>query len=240
MEEYNRRFNRVFVTGDVHGDIADLTERIKKIENPTKDDLLILLGDCGFFFDCRDAEYSPKDVERRKRAAELPITLLCVQGNHEVPFDEMDAEEIELLGGEGYHKDGIFFAENGTTLELNDKTALVIGGAYSADWSYRKYNKMPLWKDDEEMTDEELEEVIEENKNEYFDFIFTHTCAMSDMEVLKHVPDLFLTKQPKRTERALERIKDTVDYEKWFCGHFHIEFQTGSTRFIYKDIEQII
>jgi len=49
MKTYNRQFNRIFVTGDIHGDVFDLEKRIAKISDTTKDDLLIILGDIAFF-----------------------------------------------------------------------------------------------------------------------------------------------------------------------------------------------
>lgn len=48
MTEFNRQFNRIFVTGDIHGDILDLANRVARIPDVSKDDLLIILGDCGF------------------------------------------------------------------------------------------------------------------------------------------------------------------------------------------------
>ena len=50
MKEFNKTFNRIFVTGDIHGDFADLANRVQRIPDASKDDLLIILGDCGFFY----------------------------------------------------------------------------------------------------------------------------------------------------------------------------------------------
>ena len=46
----NKQFNRIFVTGDIHGDMNDLADRVAHIGDTTKDDLFIILGDCAFFY----------------------------------------------------------------------------------------------------------------------------------------------------------------------------------------------
>lgn len=92
LKEFNRQFNRVFAIGDIHGDMIDLTDKVDYIGDATKDDLLIILGDCAFFYNVF-FDKPESDRARRKRAAVLPITILCIQGNHEQPFKEMTAEK---------------------------------------------------------------------------------------------------------------------------------------------------
>jgi len=237
-KEFNRQFDRIFVTGDIHGDMHDLENRVLNLTNSTKDDLLILLGDCAFFYNEFYSDWY-KDLERRRRAADLPITILCIQGNHEVPYSQMKAERINLLEGEGYHADDIYFAMNGTTLNLNGKSALVVGGGYSVDKEIRLSRNYPYW-EKEELSDAELDVIIEAKKGKKYDFIFSHTCAYSDMPVHVFLPGVDQRKVSKRTELALERIKYGTQYGKWFCGHFHAEFQRGDVRFLYRDVEQII
>lgn len=132
----NKIFNRVYITGDIHGDMNDLAARVECIPNASKDDLLIILGDCAFFYSVFFGK-PESDTARQKYAAALPVTILCIQGNHEVPYKEMAAKKIKLLGGDGYESNEIYFAANGTTLDINGKKCLCIGGAYSVDKEWR-------------------------------------------------------------------------------------------------------
>jgi hypothetical protein len=38
MKTYNKTFRRVFVTGDIHSDYADLSVRVDKMPDASKDD----------------------------------------------------------------------------------------------------------------------------------------------------------------------------------------------------------
>jgi 3-oxoacid CoA-transferase subunit A len=239
VKEFNRQFNRVFVTGDIHGSVADLSRRVKGLGETTRSDLLILLGDCGFFFDCFYKKDSILDRVKRMAAAALPITVLCVQGNHDQPFSEMDAKKIRLLGGAGYERDGIYFAENGTVLNLNGFSALVFGGAHSMDKEERQALNNPYFKN-EELSMKETDKIIAEAKGKTFDFIFSHTCPSSDMAALDHALNGGLNKTPSQTERALETLRSGIEFGRWFCGHFHIEKELNGIRFMFRETEKIL
>jgi len=238
MKNFNKQFNRVFVTGDIHGDVNNLADRIAHIGDTTKDDLLILLGDIGFFYSVYFDKLQ-KDLERQKFAAELPITLLCVQGNHEQPFKEMAAEKIKFLGGDGYESNGIYFVDNGTTLDINGKRCLVIGGAYSVDkpWRLERGN---AWWENEELTDAELDQIHHAVKGQKFDFVFTHTCPYYHLPREVFLPFVDQSQVENRTEKALQKMYHDIDFKRWYCGHFHTDKIDGKVEFFYRSIKQII
>lgn len=53
---------RIFVTGDLHGSALEIKSRISQIENPQKDDYIIVCGDAGF-------EYEDYIMGQAKKAA---------------------------------------------------------------------------------------------------------------------------------------------------------------------------
>jgi 3-oxoacid CoA-transferase subunit A len=238
MEEFNKKFNRVFVTGDVHGDMNDLYNRVAYIGGSTKDDLLILLGDVGFFYSVYFDKIQ-KDFERQKFAADLPITLLCIQGNHEQPFCEMAAEKIKLLGGDGYESNGIYFAANGATLDINGKRCLVVGGAYSVDKPWR-LERGSAWWEGEELTEPELNEIHNAVKGQKFDFVLTHTCPYNFLPREMFLSEVDQSHVENRTEHALQKIHDDISFGRWYCGHFHTDKVDGKIEFFYRSIKQII
>ena len=69
--------NRVFVKGDCHGDFIWLKDFCEKY-NTTKDDLVIICGDAGINF-----WLNQTDAKKKNFIDHFPITLLCIQGNHE-------------------------------------------------------------------------------------------------------------------------------------------------------------
>lgn len=54
--------SRIFVTGDIHGNASEIRNVVSQIDNPTKDDIIIVCGDAGF-------EYQEHIMGEAKRAA---------------------------------------------------------------------------------------------------------------------------------------------------------------------------
>lgn len=68
----------IYITGDTHGDFSRI-ERFCDRFHPSKDDVMIILGDAGFNY------YGGKrDQRAKKRMAEMPITIFSIHGNHEM------------------------------------------------------------------------------------------------------------------------------------------------------------
>jgi 3-oxoacid CoA-transferase subunit A len=234
----DRQFNRVYVTGDFHGQISDLAERVECIPNSSKDDLLIVLGDCAFFYSVYYNDLG-KDFARQKYAAKLPITLLCIQGNHEVPYKEMLAKKNKLLGGDGFESNGIYFADNGTVLKINGKKCLVVGGAYSVDKDWRLMRGSAWW-NNEELSDDELNSIYEKVKNSHYDFVLTHTCPYDKLPREVFLEGVDQSKIENRTEKALQRIKYAITFDHWYCGKFHTYKTDGKLEFFYYGYKQIL
>ena len=238
MKEINKTFNRVFVTGDIHGDGEDLAYRVSCISDASKDDLLIILGDCAFFYYVYYGNLK-KDYKFQNFCSALPITILAIQGNHEMPFKEMPAEKINFLGGSGYESCGIYFAENGAELNINGKNCLIIGGAYSVDKEIRLLRGYSWW-ENEELTDTELAGIEKNVKGKAYDFVFTHTCPISKLPTEVFLPGVDQSKVLNRTEKSLERIMSKITFDKWFCGHYHTDKIDGKVEFLFHGLKEIL
>ena len=85
----------IYLTGDTHGRF----ERIAcfcKDNDTTPDDLLIILGDAGINY-----YGGHRDKKLKQYIASMPITLLCIHGNHERrPTAGLGYERMRRFGGE--------------------------------------------------------------------------------------------------------------------------------------------
>jgi len=222
------------ITGDVHGDFRHI-ESMCVLANTTKDDLLIILGDAGVNY-----YGGKKEREFKKLLSELPITMFCIHGNHE--------RRPETLGT--YHEenwqDGVvyiesefpnlLFAKDGEVYTINNKRCIAIGGAYSVDKEHRIAHNWGWWPD--EQPSEEIKQRVEkrlEQDNWHIDVVLSHTAP------LKYEPrEMFLefiddSKVDKSTEVWLDTIEDRLDYDYWFCGHYHTNKIVDKIRFLYRD-----
>ena len=227
-----------YITGDTHRDFKRVAAFCDTV-NTTKDDTLIILGDAGInYFG------AGKDREIKRLLRELPITLLCIHGNHERrPESTGLYQEISWHGGTVYAEPmfpNILFAKDGEVYELDGKRCIAIGGAYSVDKHYRLANGWHWWADEQPST--EIRERVEgrlESESWSVDIILSHTCPM------KYIPrEVFLSGIDQSgvdnaTEEWLDGIEDRLSYKKWYCAHFHTNKVIDKMRFLFEDFVEL-
>lgn len=223
-----------FITGDKHRDFRHI-ERFCSSDT-SKDDVIIILGDAGinYYQDSRDSLL-------RQRLENLPISLFCVHGNHEVrPQNIPTYHEKIWNGGRVLTEDeypSILFAIDGEIYNLNDRKCIVIGGAYSVDKFYRLERGWGWWEDEQpsEAIKQYVEKQLEGNGNQ-IDAVLSHTCP------LKYEPtEVFLSfidqsSVDKSTEIWLDTIEDRISYDKWYCGHYHTQKTVDKVQFLFESI----
>lgn len=225
----------IYVTGDTHGKFKRVKDFCERFQT-SKEDILIILGDASINYHLNERNRLIK-----RYLATLPITLLCVHGNHEArPFAINTYREIEWHGGKAYIEDdypSIIFAKDGEIYCLNGKRTLVVGGAYSVDKWFRIAVGLPWFEN--EQPDEEIKFRVENNLERAcwnVDVVLSHTCP------LKYLPtEAFLTginqeSVDQSTEIWLDSLEQRLTYKRWYCGHFHIEKSIDKLRFMFNDI----
>lgn len=226
-----------FITGDTHRDFKRIKYFCQKY-NTTKEDIIIILGDVGINF------YGGiKDWSVKHSLSKLPVTLFCVHGNHEQrPFAINTYQEVEKFGAKAYMEkefDNLIFAKDGEIYNFNGLQTIVIGGAYSVDKFFRLANDFPWFNN--EQPSEEIKKYVEEQleKNNWkIDYIFSHTCPFNyrPFNTFKGLMD---TGIDTSTEEWLQKIENNLEYQKWFCGHFHIDKIDNKFRFLFEDIIEL-
>lgn len=210
----------IYITGDTHGAfnrIIDFCERI----GTTKEDIMIILGDAGINYHLND-----RDERLKEKLDDVPITIFCIHGNHEQrPYAIGGYEEMEWHGGIVYMEPkhpSILFAKDGEIYDLNGKKAIAIGGAYSVDKYYRIPRYMP-WYDNEQPSDE-IKQYVESQLASIdwkIDYVLSHTTPLKYEPVEVFLSCIDQSSVDKSTEEWLDEIEDKLDYEKWYCGHYH-------------------
>lgn len=222
----------IYVTGDTHQNI-----NIKKLtidffpeqKFMTKNDYVIICGDFGCVWNGSNSDKYWQRWFNNKN-----FTTLFVDGNHEnfnlikqYPISEWNGGKVQfitpsiihLMRGEIYNIDGYSF--------------FAMGGASSHDIEFRTEN-ISWWKD-ELPNDQEYENAFKnlEKHNNKVDFIISHCCSdnVQNMINSNYVHD--------KLTNFFRIIDKTVEFKKWFFGHYHIDRDFGKYRCLFEDVIKI-
>lgn len=226
----------IYITGDTHGDFTRINDFCEEKKTTTENDIMVILGDAGLNF-----YLNKSDIKRKNEVAKIPITLFMIHGNHEErPYNVPGYEKREWNGGIVYvHPDfpNQLFAKDGEIYNLNDKSVIVIGGAYSVDKDYRLSRHIP-WFESEQPSDE-IKAYVESQLgkvNWKVDVVFSHTCPFNYMPIHLFLPFVDQSKVDNSTEDWLQTIEDKLNYRKWYFGHYHDNWKLKKFQMLYKSI----
>ena len=222
----------IYITGDTHApiDIDKLSGRMfKEQKSLNKNDFVIICGDFGGVWNgSRHDEYC-LDWFQSKR-----FTTLFCGGNHE-NYDLLYQYPVKEWNGGKIHKirKSIFHLINGEVFELDGKRFFIMGGASSHDKEWRT-SGVSWWP--EEIPSGCVMEYGLENLRKYgndVDYIITH-CAPTSVQ--RKICSFY--KEDSLTE-YLDYIYSNVRFEKWFCGHYHIDKKIDNVNIVYNSIIKI-
>ena len=253
----------VYITGDTHAVFTRFgTKVFPEQKEMTRDDFVIICGDFGgIWYDNAYEQYWLKWL------SEKPFTILYVDGNHE-NFDRLYSDEFEVVdfhGGKAHKiRENIYHLMRGYVFDLCGKKFFAFGGASSHDiddgildrkdfqsdrelvdeYNRRtrrgemlRINHISWWK--EEMpSQEEMDfglKTLEKHGNKV-DFIVSHCCPQEIASIFSHG-----SYKPDQLTSYFNVVANTVDFSKWFFGHYHNNAQVLS-KFImlYEQIVRVV
>lgn len=227
----------IYLTGDIHGNPTQVELFCSKMQL-TEKDTIIMLGDVGLNYYGGKRDRLPKRI-----LSSLPVTFLCIHGNHENRPQNIPEYKPTIWNGGRVLVDeehpNILFAEDGEIYDLDGKKALAIGGAYSVDKFYRLQRGFGWWADEQpsELTKRKVEGVVNECKD--IDIILSHTCPKKYIPTEMFLPMIDQSSVDNSTEEWLDTIEDTVDYKAWYCGHWHTDKRIDKMHFLFTTFESL-
>lgn len=227
----------IYITGDVHRDFSRIEAFCQKFQT-TKNDILIILGDVGINY------YGKEDNELKKYLQQIPITLFCVYGNHEERPENINTYKlVDRFAGKVFQEEdypNLLFARDGEIYQLNGKSVLVIGGAFSINKEYIM-EKGYKWFKDEQPNEKIKERTLENIKKHHFqvDYILSHTCPYRYIPQETFYVGIDQATVDQSTEKFLDLIEQTTDYQEWFCGHFHTDKTVDKISFMFNGYKSL-
>ena len=218
-----------WIMGDIHGDYLPVRNfyihhKNELSDNPD-DNVLILLGDvsANYFFNERDNQF-------KNKLEKLPFTYFCIRGNHEErpsvimethPHWHLENRFDGTVYVENAHPHILYTLDGGSEYEIDNKSVLVIPGAYSVDKELR-LNRGWSWFKGEQLTEKEKTNILND-LDSYYDVILSHTCPYRWQHDIK---DLFLgvidqSKVDTSMEKFLDEVTARTDWSRYYFGHYH-------------------
>lgn len=207
----------IYLTGDTHCpiDMRKLRNRNLPKDLATKQDYLIICGDCGLVWEgAKEEQYWQKQIEAKK------FTTLLIDGNHE-DHKRLAEYEEQIWNGGKIHKiqNSIFHLMRGEIFDLDGIRFFTMGGAASTDRDRRKEGFD--WFPEEVPSQEECDHAWNnlERVGWKVDLVLTHTAPTR------------LVQKIGRGDRAdhftdfLQEISEKLVYSHWYFGHFHDDIQ---------------
>ena len=225
----------IYITGDTHAQF-DRIKRFCAENNTTKEDVIIILGDAGINY-----YLNTRDRKLKKQLSDLPITLFCIHGNHEERPENIGTYKLDTFFDNLVYIEAEFpnivFAIDGMIYNIQGKECLVLGGAYSVDKHYRLMQGYQ-WFKSEQITDDrkaEIEDFLVEcgNKVEY---VLSHTCPYNTRPTHLFLPCIDQSTVDNSMEIWLQKIADRLEFERWYFGHYHDNWNNGKYSMLYTDI----
>ncbi len=93
------------------------------------------------------------------------------------------------------------------------------------------------WFKDEQLTEKEKEEILSKYKDKHIDVILSHTCPLKYEPTETFITFIDQSKVDKSMEKFLDIVEETIDYDKWYCGHYHLEKQVDKIEFMFGRIK---
>ena len=246
--------NRIFVTGDTHGDfdIAKLNRRRFPVQSElTKEDYLIVTGDFGACW------YGGKDIGKTNVGYEIPprhrkevgkddylldwyesknFTTLFVDGNHE-NHKLLNTFPVEEWHGGLIHRirPSVLHLMRGQVYEIGGRTFFTMGGAESSDKQWRIEDIS--WWPEELPSDEEYETALDnlERHNWKVDYVITHCCGDDILKMLcTHHQD------KDKLTNFFTSLEGRLTYKMWFFGHHHMSRMVDEKHhMLYDDVVEL-
>lgn len=246
---------KFFITGDKHRKFSRIKSFCRDM-NTRRKDVLIILGDAGFnYYD------DERDDKLKSEISALNITLFCLHGNKENRPQNIATYGIRsFCGGKVYYEPkypNILFAIDGEIYTFEGKKYMVVGGAHSVDKLQCLEEKRPFWFD--EMPDDVIKSRVEERltaENNTIYGMLTHTCPIDYLPtemfvstrqnaVIKRKPrkakskKMFKPDIDRSTEIWLGELEKKINFEVWFCGHYHIDKQIDKIQMLCYEIRPL-
>lgn len=228
----------IYLTGDTHGNFDRIGDFCQEY-GTTPDDVMVILGDAGINY-----WLDERDKALKEQLSQLPITLLCIHGNHEEWPEKLSGYAARMWNSGTVWTQAAYpnllFAEDGGIYDLEGRKTIAIGGAYSVDKHYRLAAGQPWFAS--EQPDKKVQARVMSALNRVgwqVDAVLSHTVPFFAIPPHAFLPGIRQNAVDHSTEEWLEEIEGKLTYQRWFAGHYHIDWSFRRIHILYENYEEL-
>ena len=252
---------------DCHGDFTKLsTDNFPQGKNLTKEDYVIILGDCGLIWSQKEDK---NEIYWKNWLENKPWTTLFIAGNH-CNFDRLEQYPIEEWNGGrvSFLRPSIIYLQYGEIFDIAGKKILALGKAASHDTQHGIIDPADY------TTREEMKQACRNLEKEHGGWQFAmyrikgeswwpqeiptsaeRIHALNNLKKVNNKVDFILTHEapasvinwvsifpPTEYSMWLERnIRYCVEYKHWYFGHYHLNKDINDKETcLYEQIRRIV
>ena len=230
----NRKFDRIFITGDQHGN-PDNIYYLDSVVRLSENDLVISLGDFGVPY-WSAKKKSKNDLDTLEMFNKFHTNFAIIQGNHSKRFERVKwFKQSEFCGANSFYcplYPNFHFLQNGEVYNFNGMSFLVIGGGYSVDKFIRLEHGW-TWEPEEQLNEEEKSKIRNLiSENEKYDFVLTHVAPLELQPTWLFLSFVDQSQVDTSEEVFLSEVRKQIDYKAWFFGHYHGDYIVGEKEYL--------
>ena len=206
----------LYITGDVHGDYARLSE--EKLKFMKANDTLIICGDFGFVWDdSRSEDKNLRALGKRK------YNICFLDGVHENHALINRYPVRTWCGGKTHHISGnLRHLMRGEVFRIGDQTVFAMGGGERRESELALLGESESSPEAAPSKDEMLQAVANLERQSYqVDVIVTHEPPSSTRDYLMMRSDESMS--VNALDAYLNELTTLCKYHKWFFGSMHLD-----------------
>ena len=214
----------IYVTGDLHGDMARFGA--KEMKQLKKGDTLLVCGDFGFIWDGSKTEQAAL-----KKIGKLKYNVCFIDGVHEnfslleqYPLEEFGGRPARHIGG------GLYHLLRGEIYTIEGKTVFTMGGGVSPDDDFREPDDdRASWEIPSREEFDQAAAAIESARGQ-IDYIITHEPPMKIKSFLQLKQQTISTGgEVTGLNTFFEELGRCCTFKRWFFGSMHTDKFISST-----------
>ena len=82
-----------------------------------------------------------------------------------------------------------------------------------------------------------MDNILNKYKGQHIDIVLSHTCPLKYEPTEVFMKGIDQSNVDKSIENFLDKVEESIDYDKWYCGHYHTEKQIDKLEFMFGRIK---